>query len=151
MKTKHSPYYIFTALIFAFAACTKYEEVKSGNNTPSITYSGIIPLQVQQFEDSIKIKIKYKDGNGDLGDLNPDVLNISVKDNRLKKADLYHLHALAPTDQELAIEGELTIRLKNTFLVGSGNSEQTSYEVKIQDRAGDWSNVIVTDFITIIK
>ena len=138
---------IFSILILA--SCTKYEEVKSGNKTPVITYSGISPSTVNQFTDSIKIKIKYKDGDGDLGDLNPDVLNISVKDNRLSKPDFYHLHALAPTDQELAIEGELTIRLKNTFLIGSANSEQTNYEVKIQDRAGNWSNFIVTDFITI--
>ena len=140
--------FIFSCIINA--GCTKYEVVTE-SEMPSITYNSVKPLLAKEFKDSIIISIKYKDGNGDLGDENPDELNIYVKDNRLNKADFYHLHALSPPDKKLAIEGTLNIRLKNTFLIGSGNSETTSYEVKIKDRAGNWSNSIVTEFITISK
>ena len=131
-------------------SCTKYEEV-SEDEKPSITYTTITPMNIKEFKDSVQITIKYKDGNGDLGDENPDVLNIYVKDNRLDKADFYHLHALSPPGKSIAIEGTLNIKLKNTFLIGSGNSETTSYEVKIKDRAGNWTNSIITEMVTITK
>lgn len=142
---------LFLALLVTVnMGCTKYVEVTESDK-PSITYTAVRPINVKEFKDSVVISIKYKDGNGDLGDENPDELNIYVKDNRLDKADFYHLHSLAPPNTNLAIEGTLNIRLKNTFLIGSGNSESTSYEVKIRDRAGNWSNSITTEFITIVR
>lgn len=131
-------------------SCVKYNEVKE-DSKPTITYERVLPTSPKEFADSIKIVIRYKDGDGDLGSEDPDDLNIYVKDNRLDNPDYYHLQALSPPTKNLSIEGELVIRLKNTFLIGSGNSEQTSYEVKLRDRAGNWSNSIVTDFITITK
>lgn len=128
--------------------CTKYVETKE-SELPSITFKSITPTNIKQFEDSITITIGYKDGNGDLGNENPDDLSIYVKDNRLKKEDYYHLHLLSPPDKSLAISGTLNIQLKNTFLIGSGNNETTSYEVKIKDRAGNWSNPITTTLINI--
>ena len=143
--------YVLTCLSFVLInSCTKYEEVKESEK-PSITYSMITPINIKEFKDSVQITIKYKDGNGDLGDENPDELNIYVKDNRLDKADFYHLHALAPPGTSIAIDGTLNIKLKNTFLIGSGNSETTSYEVKLKDRAGNWSNAITTEMVTITK
>lgn len=142
---------VFLTLMFiSFASCVKYEEV-SESSKPSITYERVLPASPKEFSDSIRIIIKYKDGDGDLGSEDPDDLNIYVKDNRLDNPDYYHLHALAPPNSNIAIEGELVIRLKNTFLIGSGASEKTSYEVKLRDQAGNWSNSIVTDFITITR
>ena len=68
--------YVLTCLSFVLInSCTKYEEVKESEN-PSITYSMITPINIKEFKDSVQITIKYKDGNGDLGDENPDELNI---------------------------------------------------------------------------
>lgn len=142
------PTYLFILMMLTFWGCVKYEEVKE-SELPSITYEAVLPAEPQEFSDSIKIIINYKDGNGDLGSEDPDDLNIEVKDNRLNKPDFYHLQALAPPNSNIPIEGQLTIRLKNTFLIGSGNEEVTSYEVRIRDKAGNWSNFITTDFITI--
>lgn len=141
---------ILSFLLLGVISCVKYQDV-SEDSKPSITYEKVLPTSPKEFTDSIKIVIKYKDGDGDLGSEDPDDLNIYVKDNRLDNPDFYHLQALAPPTKKLAIEGELVIRLKNTFLIGSGNSESTSYEVKLRDRAGNWSNSIVTDFITITR
>ncbi len=137
-------------IVLCCNSCTKYDVVKE-SELPSITYTSVAPINVKEFKDSVVITIKYKDGNGDLGNENPDDLSVYVKDNRLDNPDYYHLHALSPPNKSLAIEGTLNIRLKNTFLIGSGNSEVTSYEVKIRDRAGNWSNSITTEMITITK
>jgi len=150
MKIRTYILFLIAMGIVFFNSCTKYEEVKESEK-PSITYTTITPMNIAEFKDSVQITIKYKDGNGDLGDENPDELNIYVKDNRLDKPDYYHLHALAPPGKNIAIDGTLNIKLKNTFLIGSGNSETTSYEVKIKDRAGNWSNSITTEMVTISK
>jgi len=150
MKTLHYFSIALCLLILTTTSCTKYEEVKE-SELPVITYTSITPKMVKQFEENVVITINYKDGNGDLGHENPDDLSIYVKDNRLKKEDYYHLHLLSPPSKSIAIQGALDIHLKNTFLIGSGNSESTTYEIKIKDRAGNWSNSITTEPITINK
>jgi len=138
-------------LLFIFGlSCTKYKEVKE-SELPVITFKSISPKNIKQFDDNVVITIGYKDGSGDLGSENPDDLSLYVKDNRLKKEDYYHLQILSPPNTSIAISGNLDIRLKNTFLVGSGNQETTSYEIKIKDRAGNWSNSITTSLVTIQK
>jgi len=150
MKNINYLSFAFCVLFITVASCTKYEEVKA-SELPTITYTSITPKMVKQFEENVVITINYKDGNGDLGNENPDDLSIYVKDNRLKKEDYYHLHLLSPPTKSIAIEGALDIRLKNTFLIGSGNSESTTYDIKIKDRAGNWSNSITTEPIIINK
>lgn len=150
MKNFNNIFAVFFLMVITLSSCTKYEEVKA-SELPTITYSSIAPKTVKQFDQNVVITINYKDGNGDLGNENPDDLSIYVKDNRLKKEDYYHLHLLSPPTKSIAIEGALDIRLKNTFLIGSGNSESTTYDIKIKDRAGNWSNPITTEAITITK
>jgi hypothetical protein len=104
-----------------------------------------------QFTDSLVILFEYEDGNGDLGELDPDKNSLMIKDRRLEKADFYFVKPLAPTDKNLQIKGSLSVKVRNTFLLGIGNTEVTNFDLKLRDRKGNWSNTISTPEITIKK
>jgi hypothetical protein len=94
--------------------------------------------------------LKYKDGDGDLGDVSADTLSIYVRDSRLSKADYYHLFPLSPISNKLSIDGLLNMKMKNIFLLSTSPSETTKFEIKLKDRAKNWSNTIFTPNIEII-
>lgn len=119
---------------------------------PSIEFISVSPSTLVQFNDQVIVKIKYKDANGDLGDLNPDEHSMIVKDDRLQNADTYHIQPLAPISEEnIPIEGELTLKLNSMFLIGTGTSETTTLRIKLKDRAGNWSNEVSSTPINITK
>ncbi|NNC96048.1 MAG: hypothetical protein HKN92_10835 [Chitinophagales bacterium] len=126
-------------------------ETGSGDPVPKISLENISETQVVEFIDSIVITVHYEDGDGDLGFSDPDSNSLWVKDDRLEKADLYYIPQLAPEDASIAIEGDINIRLRNTFLIGSGGEEFTRYTIRLKDRAGNWSNEVVTPIITVRK
>ena len=138
-------------LIFSLLyACSKDEdESEDLSNDPSIAFVSIDPSDVQNFNNSITLVIKYKDNNGDLGYEDPDVNSLYVKDARLDTADYYHVPPLAPVGKSLIIEGQLEIVLNSMFILGNGDQEITSLSIKIKDRAGNWSNLIRTPSIAI--
>ena len=57
----------------------------------------------------------------------------------------------APEDAQVAIQGELEVELNALFLLGNGSEETTTYTLRIRDRAGNWSNTIITPTITIVQ
>ncbi len=139
------------AIAALFAACKKKSE-PAPDPIPTLEIVSISPSTVKEFQDSVIIKLKYKDANGDLGDQSPDVHSLYVKDSRLPNPDTYHVKPLAPiTTDDIPIEGELTIKLNSLFLLGTGNSELTTLNIKIKDRAGNWSTEITSAQITINK
>ncbi len=52
-------------------------------------------------------------------------------------------------ESNVAIEGELTIKINSLFLLGNGSQELTSFTIKMVDRAGNWSEEITTPQVTI--
>jgi hypothetical protein len=116
---------------------------------PVLEFTEATPLIVQQFRDSIMIRFKYADSQGDLGDESPDVFSLHVKDDRLNAPDVYHVSPLAPLENKIKIEGELKLKLNGMFLIGKGKTETTILRIKIMDREGNWSNEILTPMITI--
>lgn len=116
---------------------------------PTIELVSVSPTNLEQFKDSVVITLNYKDNNGDLGTESPDIYTLQVKDSRLANPDWYHIQPLAPLDHELKIEGSLSIRLNTMFLLGNGTQEFSTLTIKLQDRAGNWSNELVTSPITI--
>ena len=132
-------------------SCTEVSLVEPTAGGPFISFVSIEPTTVREFKDSIIITIKYQDSDGDLGHQNPDLELLSVHDLRLEKADGYHVSLLAPPENKLSIEGELEIYLKNTFLLGTGDEEITSYELIMTDRAGNKSNPLITNQIRIVR
>ena len=116
---------------------------------PSIYIKNVDPTIVTQFIDSIIIILAYEDGDGDLGHLNPDTFLLWIKDNRLTVFDKFHVAPLAPDSSSIPIRGEFRVKLYNTFLLGNGGIETTTYDIKMRDRAGNWSNLVRTETITI--
>lgn len=140
--------YVFIYILIAFTAfsCKKDKPLPK---EPSIELVSVTPSNIEQFKDSIEVTIKYKDGDGNLGDVSPDVYSLMVKDSRLVNADWYHIPPLAPLDVEIRIEGTLKIKLNTMFLLGNGSQEFATLTIKLKDRTGNWSNEIITPQIII--
>ncbi len=140
-----------STLLF-FSSCKKKKEEPPPDPVPVIELVSVTPTNVIQFKDSIIVKFRYKDNNGDLGEYSPEDHPLHVKDARLSNPDTYHVKPLAPpSEKNIPIEGELTIKLNSMFLLGTGNTEVTNLKIKLRDRAGNWSNEITTPQITINK
>lgn len=137
-------------LPFFILACKETTNL-TGNPVPRIALIKIEPTTVKQFTDSLKITISYDDGDGDLGFVNADINSLEVQDERLSKPDFYYVSPLAPVDSKIRIKGQLVMKLRNVFLLGSGNLETTSFTIKIKDRAGNVSNPVKTPEITITR
>jgi hypothetical protein len=58
---------------------------------------------------------------------------------------------LAPDGSKIHIKGTLVVKLKSLFLLGTGGMETTTLEIRLKDRAGNWSNKVTTPTITITK
>jgi hypothetical protein len=144
---------LLLSVLFIFPFLNGCKEVvnTTGNPVPRIALVKIAPTEVKQFVDSLKITFTYEDGDGDLGNDNADINSLEVQDERLAKPDYYYVPPMAPVGEKIRIKGQMTMNLRNVFLLGTGNIETTSFTVRIQDRAGNWSNPIKTPEVTITR
>lgn len=147
MKVQLSFLTLFALLLLI--GCKKEDEKYS--NVPEIEFVSLSPSTTSEFSQNVRLVIKYKDGDGDIGTEDPDSYSLFVKDKRLPRADEYHIQPLAPPESSIQIEGELSIQLAGLFVIGANTSESTSFTVKLKDRAGNFSNEISTSNITITK
>lgn len=137
---------LFTILLFS---CSKDDEGFS--DVPEIEFVSLSPSSTSEFSQDIKLVISYKDGDGDIGTEDPDLYSLQIKDARLPQADEYHVQPLTPPNANIQIEGNLEINLAGLFVLGTGNSESTTFTVKLKDRAGNWSNEVTTSSIAVTK
>ena len=142
-------------LLFLFApliliGCKKEDDI-TYPDIPEISLVGISHDTIRQYEDVLIIRIFYKDGDGDIGFENPEEYALFVRDVRLQAFDGFYVGPLAPPDANVPIQGELSIEFPSLFLFGSGAVEQTRFEIKMIDRAGNESNLIETDFVAIVR
>jgi hypothetical protein len=131
--------------------CTKVSNEPFYDLAPRIELVGVENDMVVQFTDSIFVTILYEDGDGDLGNTDPDLNSIFVKDSRLENADEYYLGPLAPAGETISINGTLKLKLSPTFLLGNGTTEKMVLTIFVKDRAGNQSNSIETPPITILE
>ncbi len=143
--------FLFIIGVLGIFSCTKIIEDPVFDTTPRIELVGLSTNQVVEFQDSLIVTIRYEDGDGDLGDENPDVNSIFIKDARLEEADGYYLAPLAPAGASISITGELDIILFTPFILGNGASESTQFSIYVVDRSGNQSNTIETESIQIIR
>jgi hypothetical protein len=141
---------ICALIAIGFLGC-KEESLPSVSEVPFISVESITPVTVKEFSDSIEILLTYEDGDGDIGYKDADMYALTVKDSRLPLADPYYVPPLAPPGEEIHIKGILKVKLKNTFLLGAGGNEVTFFELQLTDRAGNKSNKVTTETITITK
>lgn len=140
--------FIIAATLLLLTSCKKEEVMPAA---PQIAFVSMSTQQVTEFQDHVKVRFSYKDGDGDLGQADPDNFTLWVKDARLDSPDGYHIPPLAPEGAEVPIQGELEVELNALFLLGNSQSEETRYTIHIVDRAGNRSNEFTTDIITIIR
>lgn len=140
------PFLILVSI--CFLSCNKDSAVSS---VPVIKFLDVNSTSIKEFKDSLLIRFEYTDADGDIGEENPDKNDLFIKDRRLANADYYFVKPLSPPGSEIKIKGIISVQIKNTFLLGTGNSELTQFDIKLRDRAGNWSNSINTPNITITK
>lgn len=151
LSSYNLPCFIFCVMLIA-GGCKKEEQFNTtGNPNPLIRLLSVSSKQLKQFKDSLVITIEYTDGDGDVGETNPDVNDLEIKDQRLSKADYYFVKPLTPPDANIKVKGTISVQIKNTFLLGTADSEITTFELRLRDRAGNWSNSVKTELITITK
>lgn len=141
---------ITSLIIFAINGCKK-EEVVVANPNPLLRLVSVSSKNLKQFKDSLIITIEYTDGDGDIGETNPDLNDLQIKDQRLSKPDYYFVKPLTPPNANIKVKGTIAVQIKNAFLLGTADSEITTFELRLKDRAGNWSNSVKTDVITITK
>ena len=151
--------YIYLFALLFLAACTKTSTtIEEGDplptigEEPAIELISVNPTTVQSYADSIAFTISYIDGDGDLGTEDPDITSIELIDQRAPDFLIfeYHLSPRTPSGAELSIQGILNIVLENSILLDDSNtSEETTFTIRIKDRADNWSNTIETETITI--
>lgn len=146
---------ISIALIFFSAGCKDDGDILL-TEVPIIELIKVTPEsnEVQQYIDELVFTINYSDGDGDLGTEDPDIPSIELIDQRdpdVLKFE-YHLSPRAPEGSEIKITGDLNIVLEHTILIDENNeSEQTTFKIRLKDRAGNWSNEVETGVIMIKK
>ena len=144
---------IIISCLLLFSSCKKEEEIISPpmSEVPYIELRSVSPGTVTAFEDSIEFIIYYEDGNGDLGYYSPDSLSLFITDTRIPLTESFYVPLLAPEGADISIQGELKVILNNTILVDpDADSETVQFEVQVKDRAGNLSNVVRTEKITVI-
>jgi len=134
---------------------------------PVIAFEGInktVYNQNFQGTDTIVIQLSFTDGDGDLGDEN-NALDIEIVDSRTDSIfERPSLPLLPLQGSENGVEGEIFIRSviqpQSDFccIPPSGRScqsepnfpeDETTFKIRIRDRAGNWSNQVESPVITI--
>lgn len=135
-------------IIVILSACEGKDIEKS--DIPQIEVKSVTPQNATAFQDTLIFEVFYRDGNGDLGENNPDVTNLFVKDPRNGVEYKYRIQQLSPSGSTIAIQGTLNIELPNVPLVGqNATTEQVAYEIRVVDRAGNTSNTATAPTVTV--
>ena len=154
-------YILYFIIVVGLYSCTKNSTTTIENDPmdaisdiPEITLLSFGPQDPTQYEDSIVFQIRYEDGDGDIGSLDPDETVIELRDTR--DPDLfffeYHVSPRAPQGANITIQGTLDIVLNHTILLDDDNqTEQTTFKIRLRDQANNWSNDLETGLITISK
>lgn len=137
----------------AFISCKKEEPPVNDpvSIIPSIELRSVAPLTVTEYEDSIIFELFYTDGDGDLGFDSPDSLSLFITDPRIAATEGYYVQTLSPAGTAVAIQGVLQVKLDRTIMVDDTQpSEQVQFELVLKDRAGHYSNTVVSGPVTVL-
>ena len=142
---------LLLSLMMAWVGCGK-DDAAEISPIPAIQFMSISPDLVVEFTEPVIIRISYTDGDGDLGENEPEVKNLFVMDNRNQVTFQFRIPELAPEGANIAITGELPVELNNVAVLDENAAQESVvYTVWVVDRAGNQSNQIDTDPITVIQ
>jgi len=140
-------------LVFIFLlgllACSK--EKQEYDSAPTLEFISVSPSTANAQQDSIIFKIKYFDGDGDLGANSPNAKNLFLIDSRIHLSDGYRISQLAPSGAAIPIQGTLDVVLSNVALTDSSNQQTATFSIYVVDRAGHISNTVTSPVVTINK
>lgn len=140
---------LYTFFFLSIISCKDDESQIS--NTPYLDFVSISPIAITEFQEEVRLVIKYIDGDGDLGDNDPDIKNLFIIDQRNGVEYTYRVPELSPRGSNITIEGNLEVDLNSLSVVGSANSESVKFDIYIIDRSGNQSNIISSSAITVSK
>ncbi len=134
-------------VICSIFSCRKGEEPLS--NVPAIEFISVIPTAAIQYQDSLSFTIKYEDGDGDLGSNDPNIRNLFLTDSRNNVTYEFRVKQLTPSNTAIAISGNLTVVLDNVGLISGSTPETATFEIYMTDNAGNRSNTLSSNLVTI--
>ncbi|OAV44200.1 hypothetical protein [Lewinella sp. 4G2] len=135
---------------------------------PVITFEGVNKVRIKQARldsgptDSLEIHFSFTDGDGDLGGLADDSIDIFLQDSRLPIQTPFKIPAISREGTGNGISGDIFVTVTNSAgiccIVNGVLCERDprfptdtfSYSVQIRDRAGNLSNKIQTNPIEIL-
>lgn len=141
--------FVISSLLFAFVGCKKEEVI---SNVPTIKFVSISPNPAIRYDDVLKLVIEYTDGDGDLGENQPDVKNAFITDSRNNVVTTFRINQLAPDNANIIIKGNLEFNLPPQGFIDDNNiTESTNYTIYVVDQAGNKSNEVTTGTLVINK
>ncbi|MEM6396691.1 MAG: hypothetical protein AAF741_10115 [Bacteroidota bacterium] len=162
------PLFVFATLAtmtWGFNSCA---EAPNFPDEPVITYEGMSTNEIFQFptgiRDSILIFFSFTDGDGDLTNLDSNVNDVILTDSR---SELFISRLNFPDIDEEGtgngISGDATLVIDNAafticclrddelcIIDNDFPTDQFTYKIQVRDRAGNFSNIIETEPITLI-
>lgn len=138
---------------FLHILCLSFFCIGCGKNkyVPQIALEQVGPDAVVALEDSIYMRISFYDKDGDLGENFTDDKNLFVIDSRLNLAHEYRISSIVPGGAEVPIQGELEWTIPSVYITNGNASQKVSYSIYVVDRAGNQSNILETQQITITE
>jgi hypothetical protein len=118
---------------------------------PTISIANLSNYTVVEYTNAIEVTINYEDHQGDIGTTDPDEHSLFVSDERFAEQDGYHIDPLTPDLQSLHVRGSLRVSLRPLFIMGNDSIETTRLTFELRDRAGNVSNRVMTEEITIVN
>jgi hypothetical protein len=153
MNKKNNFYKFIVILLpglFLISSCDKKDDDPFANKIPEISLVSVQPDQVIEFSDSLVFTVHYRDNNGDLGENDPDVKNLFIRDNRIGIVYDYRIQQLAPSGSSIAIEGDLQVVLNTLARTDTSlTQENVTFSLYVTDRAGNKSNTVTSGNIII--
>lgn len=127
----------------------KKEKVDLLDPVPQILSLSLNSTVATEYQDSIIIRVEYRDGDGDLGENSPDATNLFVLDQRINAVESFRIRELAPEGAEIPITGILRVAMGPTGITNGSSSEQFKYTIWLKDRAGNESERVETTALTL--
>jgi hypothetical protein len=146
---------LYLIISICISACSKEPIEEEPNpiisDIPYIELRSASPTTVTEYQDSIVFELFYQDGNGDLGYVSPDSLSLFIVDTRIFTVEEYYVPLLSPEGADITIQGILNVKLDRTIMIDDTQpSEITQFKLQIKDRAGNYSNYVTSENITVL-
>lgn len=134
---------------------------------PQIEFMDISPKETVHLRDSVVIRFRFQDGDGDIGQDNSGENDLLIIDARYEdpannitrqEATIgYSMMNLTPDARKPAIQGEVAVIIPVVYNLNGQRDEQVRFQIELKDRAGniatgmDGSQTIYTDYIRVYR